>query len=205
MRGTDGVGLTIVVASAIVAIGLGHHGLAHPGPMTVAGGGGLGTTTGQVAAGANTSKSQSAGTASQSGAAQNGATSSGNGAANSSGGAAGGGQASNPAAPALKSTGVLLSTSQYGPYAVELYPHEASGAGPALDGFGYREAAAGTGSIRVTITIAGGGQTALTQVVPATDKVYFIEGSMNDDAPGSDVNGGDDGVIVTNAKGYILQ
>jgi hypothetical protein len=43
------------------------------------------------------------------------------------------------------------------------------------------------------------------QFYPAGTRVYVIEAALGDDSGGSDYNLGDDGLIVTNAAGRILQ
>lgn len=200
MRTNDLAGLAVVTIAAAVAAGLGAHGLRHPGPiLAAAGGGSLGAVTaassGGAAPAAGTGATGGGGTGNGSGATGGGA-----GASANSGGGAGGG-----AAATLKATSTRLSQTPYAPYAVPLYPTRSAQASQALSGFTVQIAASGPLTDKLQVFIAGTSTPALSQVIARTDKVYFVEGSMGDDGPGIDTNGGDDGLVVTNAAGYIMQ
>ncbi|HZD86655.1 MAG TPA: hypothetical protein VE088_01455 [Gaiellaceae bacterium] len=52
---------------------------------------------------------------------------------------------------------------------------------------------------------SGSGQAAQTSTFRAGDRVYFVEASLGDESGNVDYNFGDDGVVVTNAQGYIVQ
>lgn len=62
---------------------------------------------------------------------------------------------------------------------------------------------AGTG-IEVAAGVAGQKMPA-PKLYPAGAKVYVIEASMGDDSGKSDFNLGDDGLVVTDAQGRIVQ
>lgn len=201
MRKADAIGGSSLILTAAVAVVLGLHGMNHPGPiMTAAGAGALPGSTQAAGAGAQTgTTSSSQGTS---------ASSSSSAAAAPSSSAQGGATSSSTAkktASGMTVTSQLLSQSQYAPFAVPVYPTRAAAAAQALSGFGLTVTPATGGLYKVVVTVSGSSQAAYTQTIDATDKVYFIEGQMGDDAPGSDVNYGDDGVIITNQKGYILQ
>jgi hypothetical protein len=102
--------------------------------------------------------------------------------------------------------GPALSTTQYAPYAYQLYPgHESSQARLATAGFNISVQSGNSGTIAVSISAAGSGQAAKTTTYPASDRVYFIEASFGDDSGNTEYNSGDDGVIITNAGGRIIQ
>jgi hypothetical protein len=61
------------------------------------------------------------------------------------------------------------------------------------------------GAIEVSVSASGGSQGAQTTTYPASDRVYFIEASFGDESGGLDYNFGDDGVVVTNAQGHVVQ
>jgi hypothetical protein len=49
------------------------------------------------------------------------------------------------------------------------------------------------------------GQQASARRYPGGSRVYVVEASLGDDSGGTDYNLGDDGLIVTDAQGRILQ
>ena len=108
------------------------------------------------------------------------------------------------AAPAQK-LGPLLSSTSYAPYSFRVYP------GP--ESLQTRQATAGfrlqvtpqSGSFRLRVAAAGSGQGAQTSSFPSGDRVYFIEASLGDDSGDLDYNFGDDGVVVTDASGHVVQ
>jgi len=51
----------------------------------------------------------------------------------------------------------------------------------------------------------GSSQAAQTSTYPANDRVYFVEASFGDDSGNSEYNYGDDGVVVTDSSGRIVQ
>jgi hypothetical protein len=108
------------------------------------------------------------------------------------------------AAPHQK-LGPLLSSTQYASYAYRLYPGaRSSQARLALAGFTVH-VTPGPNTITVSVSAAGSSQGAQTSTYPAGDRVYFIEASFGDDSGDLEYNGGDDGLIVTNSAGRIVQ
>ncbi|MCL6596867.1 MAG: hypothetical protein K6V73_11780 [Firmicutes bacterium] len=192
MRTGDALAAASLVAGAAVAAVLGLRGVRHPGLIAATPTGGLTTAVSTAAAAAPPSRADGAHTAQTGGKAAQGG-----------GGRRGSGGATAPSASGLRPTRILLAQSPYAPYAVPVYPRRAAQAAQALDGFVLRVVAAG--ALRtVEVSIPGAG-VVYSQKIDPGDRVYFVEGQMSDDAPGTDVNGGDDGVIITDARGYILQ
>jgi hypothetical protein len=101
--------------------------------------------------------------------------------------------------------GPLLSTTQYAGYTYQLYPGTPYGsARQALAGFtfsAHRTAA----SVTFTLTVSGGSQPPVTKSYSASDHIYFVEANLGDDSANSDYNFGDDGVVVTDASGHVVQ
>ncbi len=98
----------------------------------------------------------------------------------------------------------LLQNSPYAQVAYEIYPHYAQGAHTAVDGFTFAFRPSGSG---VTVTVGAQGQagTLSRQHFASGDRLYFVETSLGDDQPAVDLNGGDDGLILTDAVGHILR
>lgn len=102
--------------------------------------------------------------------------------------------------------GPVLATTQYAPYAYQLYPgRESSQAHLATAGFSVSVRPTNSGIITVSISAAGSGQRAQTTTYPASDRVYFIEASFGDDSGNTEYNTGDDGIIITDRRGRIVQ
>ena len=101
--------------------------------------------------------------------------------------------------------GPLLSSTQYAPYALRVYPgSESSQTRQATAGFTIHVTPHAR-TIKLSVAASGSGQAAQTSTFPAGDRVYFIEASLGDESGNVDYNFGDDGVVVTNAHGYIVQ
>lgn len=101
--------------------------------------------------------------------------------------------------------GPLLSSTPYAPYAFRVYPGpEGPQTHQATAGFIIHVRPAG-GTIEVSVSASGSGQQGRTSTFPASDHVYFIEASLGDDSGNAEYNFGDDGLIVTNAQGYVVQ
>jgi len=101
--------------------------------------------------------------------------------------------------------GPPLSSTPYAQYAFRVYPGPRSAATrQALAGFQVRVTPEG-GRFKLTVTVNGSGQPAVAKTYPAGDRVYFIEASLGDDAGSSELNLGDDGILVTNSQGRIVQ
>lgn len=178
--------LAPVALGGLIALVLGSHGLRHPGPLAATPTGGL-AVSGSTRAPATPPRTAGHATTPASGRTPAASTAP---------------PASAP--PGLTTTRTKLSQSPYGPYAVAVYPTRSSQATQALDGFTLNVVAGSGAGRTVEISVPGGG-VVFRQAIGPSDRVYFIEGSMSDDAPGQDVNGGDDGVIITNSTGYILK
>jgi hypothetical protein len=114
--------------------------------------------------------------------------------------------ASSTSSPPAQKVGPLLSSTQYAPYAYQLYPgQETSQAKLATAGFGVKITPDPGGSFTLSVSAAGSGQGPQTHTYAAGDRVYFIEASFGDDSANSEYNFGDDGVVVTDASGHIVQ
>lgn len=107
---------------------------------------------------------------------------------------------SSPAA----SPGPLLSAQPYASYSFKVWPGTPSAAArAALTGLTVKVRRHGPG-IMVTASVSG-------QPAPAPRfyaggaRVYIVEASLGDDSGNSDYSLGDDGLIVTNARGRILR
>jgi hypothetical protein len=57
----------------------------------------------------------------------------------------------------------------------------------------------------ILVTAAANGQSAGAQTYPRGARVYVVESSLGDDSGSSDYNLGDDGLVVTDAQGRIVQ
>lgn len=120
-------------------------------------------------------------------------------------------QSGNSAAPTQGATpaatpipGAKLSAQSYASYAYQVWPGAISQAGQAaLTGLSVKVTKQGAG-----IQVAAGvnGQPAQAPVFyPGGVKVWIIESSLGDDSGNSDYSLGDDGLVVTDAQGRMLQ
>lgn len=101
--------------------------------------------------------------------------------------------------------GPKLSATQYGSYAYRVYPGPlTSTAKAALAGFSVHVARSGA-NLLVTVSVPGSGQPPIKQQYAASDRVYFVEANFGDDSGSTELNPGDDGLVVTNAAGRIIQ
>lgn len=101
--------------------------------------------------------------------------------------------------------GPLLSSTQYASYAYQVYPGTVSSQTRlALAGFAVSVVPNGTGTVKLSVK-ATNSPSAQTKTYPASDRVYFIESTFGDDSGDADYNFGDDGVLVTNAQGRIVE
>ncbi|HVB14239.1 MAG TPA: hypothetical protein VNH38_05720 [Candidatus Dormibacteraeota bacterium] len=110
------------------------------------------------------------------------------------------------ASPSAAGTpGPLLSSTPYASYTYQLYPGAVSGsARQALAGFTFTVHPAGS-SVNFTLYVSGGGQSPVTKTYPASDHIYFVEASFGDDSGNSEYNFADDGLVVTDASGHVVQ
>lgn len=106
-------------------------------------------------------------------------------------------------APAPK-PGPKLSSQSYASYAFPLWPGTPNAAAKAAaTGLTIKVTRQGSG-ISVAAGVAGQPLPA-ARYYPTGAHVYVIEASMGDDGGNSDYNLGDDGLVVTDAQGRILQ
>jgi hypothetical protein len=111
-----------------------------------------------------------------------------------------------PTAPGRTSQklGPPLSSSAYAHYAYQLYPAPSSQASAATAGFSVK-VTPGSGSFSLSVSAVGTSAAPQTSTYPTGDRVYFVETTLGDDSNNSDYNFGDDGVVITDAKGRIVQ
>jgi hypothetical protein len=108
------------------------------------------------------------------------------------------------ATPGASAPGPLLSSQQFAPYAFPVWPGKRSQAAQAaLAGLTVTAHRQGTG-ISVTASVNGQPPGA-PHFYPLGVRVYVVEASMGDDSGNSDYNLGDDGIVVTDAHGRIVQ
>lgn len=125
--------------------------------------------------------------------------------ASSSGGTNPGQKTSKPSSAKVAS-GPLLSSEPYASVAYRIYPGTMSSAAQtAIAGFTFRFSQAGSGKEKVTAYAYGQSTPIASSVFAGTDKLYFIETSLGDDAAQADLNGGDDALVLTDAAGHIVR
>jgi hypothetical protein len=102
------------------------------------------------------------------------------------------------------SPGPLLSSQSFARYSYRVWPGTPSAAAQAaLTGLSVSVRRKGSG---VSVTAGVTGQAgAAPRFYPQGARVYVVEASMGDDSGNSDYSLGDDGLVVTNAQGRILQ
>ncbi|MDA8270787.1 MAG: hypothetical protein M0Z39_05200 [Actinomycetota bacterium] len=101
--------------------------------------------------------------------------------------------------------GPLLSSTQYASVSYRIYPGpESAQAKAATAGFGISVKLSGNSEI-VSVSVPGSSSTPQTSTFQKGDSIYFIETSLGDDSGNSDYSGGDDGIIVTNSQGRIVE
>jgi len=114
------------------------------------------------------------------------------------------GPTAGPAASPAVSAGPKLSSQSYASYAFQVWPGTPSATAQAAEtGLAISVQKQGTG-----ISVAAGltGQKLPAAKYYATgSKVWVIEASMGDDSGSSEYNLGDDGLVVTDTQGRILQ
>lgn len=101
--------------------------------------------------------------------------------------------------------GPLLSSTQYASVAYRLYPSPASSrAKLATSGFNISVKLSGNNEV-ISVSVAGSSAPSQTSKFQKGDIVYFVETAFGDDSGNRDYSGGDDGIIVTNAQGRIVE
>lgn len=109
-----------------------------------------------------------------------------------------------PSVAPTPTPGPKLSSQSYASYSFQVWPGTPSQAAKAAEtGLAISVRKMSTG-IAVAAAVAGHSLPA-PRVYPTGAKVYVIEASMGDDSGNSDFNLGDDGLIVTDPLGRILQ
>lgn len=105
---------------------------------------------------------------------------------------------------AASSPGPLLSSEPYAQYAFQVWPGTPSAAAKAaLTGLSVTVRSR-AGGLSVTASVNGQAAGA-PHVYSGGVRVYIVEASMGDDSGASDYNLGDDGLVVTDAQGRIVQ
>jgi hypothetical protein len=108
-----------------------------------------------------------------------------------------------PSSPA-STPGPLLSSQSYARYAFQVWPGALSAAGRAAEtGLAISVRRQGSG-LEVSAGVSGQPAGA-PHFYPAGARVYVIEASLGDDSGTSDYNLGDDGIVVTDARGRIVR
>ena len=99
--------------------------------------------------------------------------------------------------------GPLLASQSYAPYSYLVWPGAPSAAAKtAMTGLSISVRRTGSG---ISVTAGVSGQPGAPHAYPGGARVYVVEASMGDEAGNSDYNLGDDGVVVTDAQGRIMQ
>lgn len=112
--------------------------------------------------------------------------------------------AASPSASPAASAGPLLSSEPYARAAFQIWPGTlGTAAKAAMTGLSVSVHKRGSG-LSVTAGV-NGQQAGAPHTYPGGAKVYVVETSMGDDSGSSDYNLGDDGLVVTDSKGRIVQ
>ena len=99
--------------------------------------------------------------------------------------------------------GPLLASQSYAQYSYLVWPGAPSAAAKtAMTGLSISVRRTGSG---ISVSAGVSGQPGASHSYPRGARVYVIEASMGDEAGTSDYNLGDDGVVVTDAQGRIVQ
>ena len=109
-----------------------------------------------------------------------------------------GGQAGSTTGP-----GPLLASQSFASYSYQVWPGTLSAAAKsAMTGLSISVHRTASG---ISVSAGVSGQPGAARAYPGGARVYVVEASMGDEAGSSDYNLGDDGVVVTDAHGRILQ
>lgn len=107
------------------------------------------------------------------------------------------------AGPTPGRSGPLLSSEPYASYAYQVWP--------GTPGTAARQAMAGLTisvsrqKLGINVKAGANGQPQTAHTYPGGARVYVVETALGDDSGNSDYNLGDDGLIVTDARGRIVQ
>ena len=99
--------------------------------------------------------------------------------------------------------GPLLASESFASYSYRIWPGAPSAAATtAMTGLSISVRRTGSG---ISVSAGVSGQPGAAHAYPGGARVYVVEASMGDEAGSSDYNLGDDGVVVTDAQGRIVQ
>ena len=99
--------------------------------------------------------------------------------------------------------GPLLASQSFASYSYPVWPGPPSAAAKtAMTGLSISVRRTGSG---ISVSAGVSGRPSTAHAYPGGARVYVVEASMGDEAGNSDYNLGDDGVVVTDAHGRILQ
>jgi hypothetical protein len=59
--------------------------------------------------------------------------------------------------------------------------------------------------VNFTLYASGSTQPVSKNNYPATDRIYFVEANFGDDSNNTEYSFSDDGVVVTDASGHVVQ
>ncbi len=103
------------------------------------------------------------------------------------------------------SSGTLFSSTQVSGYSYQIYPGQISPqARAALTGFNMSQYALANGSEMVNISLSGTNQQQSIVLKPGY-KLYIIETTFGDDGYHFDSSLGDDGFVMVDPNGYVVQ
>ncbi len=178
-------GAAVLTVAALGAIGLAFHGYGH----------GISPTGASLSVG-SASPAPTSTTSAKSGTTSSTASTAANGGAPSQN------STTSTTAPKL---GPLLSSTQYASVAYQVYPGpESAQTKTATAGFNISVKVSGNNEI-VSVSVPGSSSAPQTSTFQKGDSVYFVETSLGDDSGSSDYSMGDDGIIVTNSQGRIIE
>lgn len=101
--------------------------------------------------------------------------------------------------------GPLLSSTQYAGFAYKIYPGTLSSkAKLATTGFSVKVTQSGANEV-ISVGVSGSPSPPQTSTFQKGDSVYFVEAAFGDDSGNSDYSAGDDGIVVTNPQGRIVE
>lgn len=101
--------------------------------------------------------------------------------------------------------GPALSSTQYASYAYRIYPGPVSASTQqAMAGYNISTKLSGS-KVVVAVSGVGSSQAPSRRSYPAVDNVYFIEANFGDDSGVTELDASDDGLVVTNPQGLIVE
>lgn len=119
------------------------------------------------------------------------------------GGNAGQSAPSGNAGQSAPATGPPLASQSFASYSYQVWPGTPSAAArSAMTGLSIAVHRTGTG---ISLSAGPTGQPGVAHAYAGGARVYVVEGSMGDESGSSDYNLGDDGVVVTDAHGSIVE